>query len=155
MDRSALTEIGVAGLVIAICAVLLWQSLSLPPGSFEPLGSAPVPQATAAIVVLCCLVVIARAVRRRRAGRPADAAPPATSPASAVVIAVGTLAYVALLHTRLVHFGLLTFAFLLAVIWALEKFRRGALLPAGVVAGVVGFGCHYVFTQFFIVDLPG
>lgn len=157
MDRSALTEIGVSGLVIAICAVVLWQTLSLPPGSFEPLGSAPVPQATAAIIILCCLVVIARAVSRLRSRNAGDApqAPPATSPASALIIFAGALVYVAALHSRLVHFGMLTFLFLIVVIWALERFRRRALLPAALVAAVVGFGSHYVFTQFFVVDLPG
>jgi hypothetical protein len=36
MDQRSYTEIGVAALVILICAVVLVQANDLPPGTFEP-----------------------------------------------------------------------------------------------------------------------
>lgn len=44
-------EVWVSLLVILICVIFLWESWDLPPGSFEPLGSGPVPQATAFVVI--------------------------------------------------------------------------------------------------------
>ena len=63
MDQRSYTEIGVAALVILICAVVLVQANDLPPGTFEPLGSGPVPIYTSLIIILCCVIVIMRAIK--------------------------------------------------------------------------------------------
>ena len=39
VEYRSFTEIGVAALVIVICAVFLIQAVALPAGTFEPLGS--------------------------------------------------------------------------------------------------------------------
>lgn len=182
--RRPVAEIGVCTLVILVCIIVLWQASSLPPGSFEPLGSAPVPQATACIVILCCLIVIAGAVRRMRqpveettgdqttGDQTAPQTVPQTvpmssafkhhvkdefvgrSPYGALVMLGATIAYTALLHSRLIPFGVLTFVFLLLVIWALNNFKRRSLLPAALTAIVFGFGTQFIFTKVFIIDLP-
>ena len=45
-------DIGVALVLIVIAAVAIWQAAGLPPGTFEPLGSARVPQMTAGLIIL-------------------------------------------------------------------------------------------------------
>lgn len=158
MDRQPIAEIGVCTLVIVICSVLWWQASYLPPGSFEPLGSGPVPKVTAAIVILCCIAIIIRAVlqirrgpgaayeiRNQFSGRP---------PYGAVVMLGGAIVYVGVLHLRLLPFGIATFIFLVLLIWALEDFRKRTLIPATLTAAIVGFGTEYLFTNVFVVDLP-
>lgn len=163
--RRPIAEIGVCTLVIAVCVVLLWQASDLPPGSFEPLGSAPVPQATAGIVIVCCLIVIITALRRmfRRSDREYSGSAlkhhlkdefVGRSPNGALVMLGATVGYTALLHSRLIPFGALTFVFLLLVIWALNNFRRQSLIPAAITAVVFGFGTQLVFTKIFVIDLP-
>lgn len=160
-----IAEIGVCTLVIVVCVVLLWQASKLPPGSFEPLGSAPVPQATAVIIIVCSVIVIFTALRHmfRRSDREYTESTikhhvkdefVGRSPYGALVMLGATVGYMALLHSRLIPFGALTFLFLLLVIWALNNFRRQSLIPAAITAVVFGFGTQFVFTKIFIIDLP-
>ncbi len=158
MDRQPIAEIGVCTLVIIICAVLWRQASYLPPGSFEPLGSGPVPQVTAAIVILCCLWIILRAVLQMRGGAGVFAEirkeTHGRSPYGAIVMLGASVTYVSVLHLRLLPFGIATFIFLALLIWSLENFRRRALLPAALTAALVGFGTEFLFTNVFVVDLP-
>ena len=158
MEQRSIAEIGVCTLIIIICAVILWQAAKLPPGSFEPLGSAPVPQATAGIVICCCLIVIVRAIVqiRRQPPRAHHVRDELTgrSPRNAIVMLGGTLAYVGLLQLGMLSFGVLTFAFLLLLIMTLNRFSKSSLLPATITAALFGFGIEFLFTRVFVVDLP-
>ncbi|MGQ7843295.1 tripartite tricarboxylate transporter TctB family protein [Granulosicoccus sp. 3-233] len=158
MEQRTIAEIGVCTLIILVCVVILWQAAGLPPGSFEPLGSAPVPQATAGIVILCCLIVIVKAVAQIRRHPPLRRHVrdelSGRSPWNAIVMFGGTLAYVGLLQIGLLSFGLLTFVFLLLLIMTLNRFSKRSLLPASITAALFGFGLEYLFTRVFVVDLP-
>lgn len=154
MTRSSRAEIAISLLIIAACLVILMETLELPPGSFEPLGSAPVPQATAGLIIALCCVVIWLALARGRAREADGVDEEVEEPGSAAYLFLLSIAYVGGLHSARIDFGVLTTAFLLLSIWGLERFRTGALLPAAVVAAIVGFGCKYVFTKIFVVDLP-
>lgn len=158
MERRPLTEIGVSALVLLVCAVFWIQAYRLPPGTFEPLGSGPVPMYTAAIVILCCLIVMVRGfiALSRGPGVAAsfDAEFRGGSPRGALWMIGMTIVYVALLHMRVASFGVVTFVFLTLLIWALEGFRMRTLLPALITAAIASFGAEYLFTQVFVVDLP-
>lgn len=158
MDRRPIAEIGVSSLIIVICAVFWYEAAQLPPGSFEPLGSGPVPKYTAIVVIICCLIVIARAVMRINTG-PGLAADfrnefTGGSPVGALVIVGGTLIYALLLQFQVLPFGLVTFAFLFLMIWTLDDMSLKRALPAAIVAAIMSFGTEYLFTEVFIVDLP-
>ncbi len=154
MHRTRQFEIGASLVVILACAVLIVESLGLPPGSFEPLGSAPVPQATGGLIILLCVIVIIGAVRKRGEPPAAENNEVQDEPVSALLLVALTLLYVLLLHLRVTGFGTLTAGYLFLVIAALERFRPRALIGAAIVGGVVGFGVQYLFTQVFVVDLP-
>ena len=156
MGRRHIYEIGVASLILAVCAIIWAQASRLPPGSFEPLGSGPVPQWTASIVIVCCLVVIATAARRLWMSGVGPAAPEDASgtPRTALLLCGLTVAYVGLLDVGAASFGLITFGFLTLLIWGLEGFRHRVLVPALITAAIAAFGAEYLFTNVFVVDLP-
>jgi len=72
------------------------------------------------------------------------------------VIATGilTVAYVLALSARVADFALVTTVFLFALIAILARFERRALVLAAIIAVAMGYGCQYVFTEIFVVDLP-
>ena len=47
--------------IIGVCIAVLVESWDLPPGTFEPLGSAPIPQAIAYVIIGLCLIILVRA----------------------------------------------------------------------------------------------
>ncbi len=144
-------EIGVALMVIAIAAVALFETRDIPPGTFEPLGSAPVPQATAGLIILLALGLVLRACLDRRP----VARQPREGLLDAGAVLVFTLLYVTAMHYRVTTFALMTTAFLALTIGFLIRFRPRQMPIVLLVAVTVGFGCQYLFTRVFIVDLPG
>jgi Tripartite tricarboxylate transporter TctB family len=150
-------DLGVAAVIMLLCAAVLWEARDIPPGVFEPLGSAPVPRFTAVLIILLCLVVAGRSLLRWRARRApeieADRVPPRLWDAAVVMLL--TVAYVAALHLRLTTFAVMTTVFLTVAIGTLLRVRLKAMPIVLLVAAVTGFGCQYVFTRIFIVDLPG
>ncbi len=72
----------------------------------------------------------------------------------AIGIVVVTLIYILGLALELTSFAILTTVFLTFTIGFLTRFRRRALAVALVLGLVMGFGCEYLFTQVFVVDLP-
>ena len=158
MERRSYTEIGVAALIIVICAIFLTQAVRLPPGSFEPLGSGPIPIYTSAIIIFCCVIVIVRSVMvlLRSSGllREFELEFSGGSPAGAILMLSASFVYVGLLQLQILSFGIITFAFLTLLIWSMERFRRHKLLPALVTSALFSFGSEYIFTNIFVVDLP-
>jgi hypothetical protein len=151
------TDLALGLCLVVVCGAVLWEARRIPAGVFEPLGSAPIPQATAGLIILLALVVMGRALAALRQGargrrpeeglvlRPLDAA---------AVIGLSVL-YVLAMALRLVDFALLTALFLMVTIGVLTRFERRLLPLIVVLALVTGFGCQYVFTRIFVVDLPG
>lgn len=144
-------EIGVALMLILIASLALFGAKDLPPGRFEPLGSAPVPQAVAGMILLLSLWIIIRACIDHRP----IATPSADRYLDAAVVVALTLLFVAAMHYRLTTFAILTTVYLAATIGFLIRFDRRRLLWVLVVAATTGFGFQYVFTRVFVVDLPG
>ncbi len=147
-------EIAVSGLMILMCFVFLWESWDLPPGTFEPLGSGPVPQATAAIIILCCLITINTARLEAKKSSVAEGTGEPLSIGFAVLMALATLVFVIILHLRIMAFAWMAALFLTVTIWGLENFKKKKFLPAVITGLIVGFAVEYLFTQVFVVDLP-
>ncbi|MGP1396302.1 MAG: tripartite tricarboxylate transporter TctB family protein [Inquilinaceae bacterium] len=151
------TDIGLSVFLIVVCSAVLWESRRLPPGTFEPLGSAPIPRIVAGLIILLSLVVIAQAGLTLRRGR---AAPPAADdmlvprPVDAAAIFLLTVAYVLAMALGLIGFAVGTALFLFVSIGLLVRFRPRLLVVAALIAVLMGFGCQYVFTHIFFVDLP-
>ena len=147
-------EVWVSLLVILICGIFLWESWDLPPGSFEPLGSGPVPQATAFVVIFCAGLVILNALKKSVQLSENEETQEKPSVRAGLIISSATLVYSLVLHLRLMPFAWMTTLFLIITIWGLEKFDRKKFLPALITAIIIGFASEYLFTEVFIVDLP-
>ncbi|MEO1017343.1 MAG: tripartite tricarboxylate transporter TctB family protein [Pseudomonadota bacterium] len=154
-DSDPRIDIALSLFLIVACATVLWETRDIPPGTFEPLGSAPVPQTVAGLIILLCLVVMASAWRRAGKGIAAVEREFALRPLDAGAILVLTIAYVGLMQVRLLDFAPLTAAFLFVAIGFLVRFRLKSLPIVALVALVTGYGCQYIFTRIFVVDLPG
>ena len=147
-------EVWVSLLVILICVIFLWESWDLPPGSFEPLGSGPVPQATAFVVIFCAGLVILNARKKSVQLSENEETQEKPSVRAGLIISSATVVYSLVLHFRLMPFAWMTTLFLIITIWGLEKFDRKKFLPALITAIIIGFASEYLFTEVFIVDLP-
>ncbi|MEO1089753.1 MAG: tripartite tricarboxylate transporter TctB family protein [Pseudomonadota bacterium] len=147
-------EIAVCLAIVVMCGFVLAEAAGIPPGYFEPLGSGPVPRATAWCIITLCALTIARAVPRLSHRRTTDDGVPERWLDAGAMFAL-TVLYVAALHLRLTTFAVMTSAYLALTIGLLVRLER-RLLPWVVgVALAIGFGSQYVFTRIFVVDLPG
>jgi hypothetical protein len=157
MDRKAspIADLWIGVLFIVTCAVVLWETRDIPPGTFEPLGSAPIPQAVAVLIILLTLVIMAKAWLSLKRGETAGDAQVPPRYADAAMLCALTVAYVTALHLRIGRFDVLTTIFLFITIGILVRFGRKSLLTIGIVSAITGFGAQYAFTQVFVVDLPG
>lgn len=153
---AAKIEIGLAVFFIAVCTAVLWAAFDIPPGVFEPLGAAPVPQGVAATIMLLAILMLGAALRRLRREKTAAAPSRGFQPrpfAAAAVCALGII-YVALMQAELLSFALATALFLFASVGVLARWRFYAAAVAIAVGLITGYGLQYVFTRVFVIDLP-
>jgi len=154
-DSNPRVDIGVCLFLIVVCCAVLVEAAKLPPGSFEPLGSAPIPQATAGLIIVLCLLVIGSAALAIWRGEASAAeAPYPPRRLDAAVLFGLTVLYVLLMAQRVGGFAPITALFLFIAIGFLTRFAPRSLLIAAVTGVIMGWGCQYVFTQVFVVDLP-
>ena len=152
------TDLGVALFIIVVCLTVLWESRTIPPPGFDPLGSAPVPQAAAAIIIVLSLIVIGRAIGRWRLAAADEGWREPVSPICGRRdrrLGPHRRRSSLVMQLRATSFGLMTTVYLTATIGWLVRFRPRLLPGIVLLALVIGFGCQYVFTRIFIVDLPG
>lgn len=163
MQRKATpqADIVLSVFLIVVCAAVLWESRKIPPGTFEPMGSAPVPQAVAGLIIVLCLVVILKAILQLRTGNTDDANNDEADealilrPLDAAAVLVLTIIYCLILEFRLLSFAVATILFLTVTISLLTRLQPRLLPLTIIIAVIMGYGCQYLFTQVFVVDLPG
>lgn len=149
------TDLALGTFLVAVCAATLWETREIPPGTFEPLGSAPVPQAVAGLIIALSLLVMFRAWRELRAGHIQESPDVAPRWADALMVAALTIVYALALHVRLGRFDVVSTIYLIVTIGLLVRFRRRSLPAVVAVSAITGFGTQFIFTRIFIVDLPG
>ncbi len=150
-------DIGVSAFLIVASAAIYVETLDLPPPVYDPIGPAAFPRALSVIIGVLALAVMASAIRgpslaaAKDEGRPLSYRPRPDLALGSVLLTAG---YVALLAFRTFSFAVVTTVYLVVLIMLLFKFERRRLPAAVLLAALVGFGCDYIFTQFFFIDLP-
>lgn len=165
MDQKARpgADIGLAIVLIALGVLIIHATLDLPPGTFEPLGSATIPQVVAGLIIVFSVWMLVQALAERRelAARGARnaAEPDAEEPVRqrfdlSVTLVALTFVYVLVMAMDWARFSLATGVFLVASIGLLAGFTRRN--TAVILALAVGFGVglEYLFTEVFVIDLP-
>jgi len=154
-ETSPVADLWLGAFILIVCAATIWEVSDLPAGTFEPLGSGPVPRWTATIIIGLTVWVMFKAWCRLRGGWQVESPDVAPRWADVLMICAFTLVYALLLHVRVARFDLLTTAYLFVTIGVLVRFRVQSLFAIAIVSAVVGFGSYAIFTKVFVVDLPG
>jgi hypothetical protein len=154
-------DILLAVLLIAVAGVFYWGTLGLKPGTYEPLGSASAPRAICAGLAILAGIILAGAIRRilsrKKEGSPEKVTEPLSytrRPGLAIVFIAISIGYVGLMAFGLVGFAGATLIYLLLSGSALTRIDIKRIPTLIVIGVVLGFGCYYLFTQVFVVDLP-
>ena len=149
-------DIGVSVALMVISVAVFWESLSMPPAFYDPIGPAAFPRALSVTIFFLSIILIIKALRLHSGKSSQTARQPAyrLRPDLAVGAAILTGIYVLLLTLRLLSFGVITTAFLISFIMLLMPFDRKRLLIAIIIALMMGFGGGYIFTHVFYIDLP-
>lgn len=154
------TDISLGVALILVALTTIYGTLDLPAGSFEPLGSASIPQYVSGGIIVLSIWIIARAfARARQQGGPpnaegADESDFPRRPGLAIALVGFAVVYVGVMAMDWLRFSIATALFSVAAIGMLSKFER-RLLPAIVIlALVLGAGLEYTFTEIFVIDLP-
>ena len=142
VKKARILELGVPLFLIGIAAAFLWDSRTLPGAGFDRLGPAPVPRLICWCVIILCGVVIGQVYLAHRAAEAstgsADPDRDAPGPADEGVKPQPVLALLMLGVT----------------IGGLNRFDRKGMLVTLVIALAMDFGCQYLFTEVFVIDLP-
>jgi len=126
---TAKNDIGLMTFIIAVCVAVLVESWDLPPGTFEPLGSGPVPQTIAFIIIGLCSIILVRAVitlarhnGMQKTGEQINfeteekAIGFSPRPWSALAVLFLSGLYIAILYLGFLGFGIVTVFFLFGII---------------------------------------
>lgn len=146
--------------LVALAAVVWWQAGRLPPPTFDPIGPAAIPKAVALVIAVLGLTMCAVALQAARAGDADPAVGGAEAPQGwpalrrALAVVAMLLLYGGLLEVKGFGFTLATILFVAATGILLSRGERRVMLASVVCALILAFGCRYVFTQIFYIDLP-
>ncbi len=149
-------DIGVSAALIVISVAVYWESLSMPPAFYDPIGPAAFPRALSVTICFLSIILIINACWRP-SGKSIQAVRQSAyrlSPDLAVGSAVLTGVYILLLTLRHLSFAVSTTVYLISFIMLLMPFDRKRLLYAIIIALLMGFGGGYIFTHVFYIDLP-
>lgn len=155
-------DIGLAVVLIAISLLTIYGTLELPAGSFEPLGSATIPQVVAGAIIVFSVWMLVNALAARRQTRVMHDRVDGREPSErvrprydlAISLMVLAVVYVLVMAMGWVRFSLATMIFLILAVGMLTTFARRQLPVVIVLAVALGLGLEYLFTQVFVIDLP-
>lgn len=150
-------DIGISAFLVLGSVAVYIESLDLPPPVYDPIGPAAFPRALSVTVGVLALVIMIIAIRGPAPAASINREGRSLWPTRFNLVlgtALATTGYFALLAFRPFSFGIVTTLYLTFQVMLLFRFEFRRLPVAVVVAVVVGFGCDYIFTQFFFIDLP-
>jgi hypothetical protein len=135
----------------AVAIVLFWQAFAVPAPSFEPVGGARVPQATAALIaVLCAVVAILSWARHHTVAKSSRDNAKAVDFRGLLFLLVFAV-YTAMLSFRLFGLGWLTAAFLISLQLIYREKKLSPMLIA--ILAAASFAIEFVFTRIFVIDV--
>ena len=125
--------------------------------SFDAVGPLAVPKMIFYGTVILILLSIAQSVIEKRNQQKAlniDAEAVKPQVKMAVGMLGMTAVYIIIMSAGIVSFTIATIVFLVITIGLLGRFEKKIMIYGVVIALIMGFGCDYLFTQIFDIDLP-
>ena len=131
--------------------------------NFDPLGAMAIPWAVfIGVIVLLIIIGFQSLAARKKAAVASANEPPKTDDAVVVVpqykltlyFFALTIAYILIMSTGFIRFSIITIIYTTAAIGLLGRFNKKLMIFAIIIAIIMGFGCEYLFTEVFDVDLP-
>jgi putative tricarboxylic transport membrane protein len=149
-------DIGISIAMIGLCAWVFWETLSLPPPAYDPIGPAAFPRALCVIISFLSIMMVIRAFRLHSNAKRESAQEQShrLRPDLMVFFAVLTMIYVLSLTIRLLNFSISTTVYVALLVIGLMRFDLKRLPIAIILGLIMGFGCGYIFTRIFYIDLP-
>ncbi len=142
------------GLVIGLLVLIGWFDIS--PPLYEPLGAGAIPLGAGVLLLVTSVVLIGSSVLRRYVD-PSQGVQDQDFllvPEPLKVFAtIGALAVYIVLFNSDIGFRWATFLFILSAGWILGVRRRRDVILLIALASMTAVGCHYLFTQVFVVDI--
>ena len=138
--------------VILAAAVVWFGTADLPPPRYEPVGSAALPRAIAALMALLALPVAVRAVRGTAASKRSGEGP--AGPVRVAALAALLVAFVAVMDARILGFRPAAAVFLIGACVVLGGVSLRKLGAYAAFALILSVGLHAVFTRLFYIELP-
>ncbi len=144
---------GVLGIGVSI--VVFASSFTIAPPRYEPLGAGAVPIAAAVGLFAGSLILLATTVARHLSGHhPVGGKRWVLVPRPATLaLTVTAIALYIVLFASPIGFRGATLLFVVAAAVILGARTRRDLIWLMLVAPIVAFGCFYLFTRIFVVDL--
>ena len=146
------SDISVSVALIVIGAAVFWESLSMPPAFYDPIGPAAFPRALSLTIGLLSIMLIIGAYRSPSGESIQTSHRPRHDLAVGSAILTGI--YILLLTIGQFSFAVSTTVYLVSFMMLLGPFDRRRLRNAILTALMMGFGGGYIFTHVFYIDLP-
>ncbi|MBD3306853.1 hypothetical protein GF339_10525 [candidate division KSB3 bacterium] len=158
-----------AVVLLAGSLYVFWESLSLPDSPYEPMGPAFVPQALCILIGFLAIVVFVQGIRKWQGAMEQSPAAAETEPSEtddvvkhpwlAILAVLLMFAYIGSMHLKLLGFRTATIIFILLLGVSLVSYEKEKvvvlhLIILLILAGIMGLGGYYLFTQVFYVNLP-
>lgn len=153
-SRTPRVDIAVAAFLLALSALVWWESRKIAPPFFDPLGSAALPRAVVILISAFAVVVLARAVIGLRQGVRTAAPEYRPRPDLAVGIVILAGLYIGAMDLRILGFAWATMAFVFLGGALLGGFERRVMGISAAAAVALGGGGAYLFRHVFYIDLP-
>lgn len=156
-SAASLGDLALSFVLFGICGSVLNAAFKMAPSRYEPLGPAFFPKAIAGIIAILAGIILIKSLLAHGNQAAVETAPAAEfnhTPFMSLIVFAATCAFVALIGTGWVHFGILSFVFVAAVALFLSTAVRVNRILLIAIALVITSSTYLLFTQLFSVAFP-
>lgn len=156
-SAASLGDLALSFVLFGICGGVLNAAFKMAPSRYEPLGPAFFPKAIAGIIAILAAIILIKTLVAQRNQAAVETTAPAEfdhTPFMSLMVFAATCAFVALIGTGWVHFGVLSFVFVAGVALFLSSAVRVNRVLLIAVALVISASTYLLFTQLFSVAFP-
>ncbi len=141
---------------ISYAAFILWGAAEIPPAFFDPLGSAAVPIGCAILILLLSTLLVLQSLRQKTTVATEDPSDLGYRQRwdKAAGIVLLTVCFIGSMSLGLLGYDTAAAAFTFGAVILLGGISKQVCIVAAVLAILMGFGGHYLFTEIFYIDLP-